>query len=146
MYIYRSRCGLRCPWPPLVARDSQQLLLAWGKVAHLRQQLNAHIDRNVLLETRLLSTQDALDDIRASSTEEVQALERENARLIRKCETHERIAREAERENADMKGTILQLIAKGGCRHRCRRSCFRELYRILLDVYYNFACLSRVLQ
>ena len=75
----------------------------------------------MLLETRLLSTQDALDDVRISSTEEVRMLERENARLIRKCETYEKISREAEKESADMKESILQLIAKSGC-----RSCYRS--------------------
>lgn len=88
----------------------------------MRQQINAHIQRNTLLETRLLSTLDTLDDVRATSTEEMHILERENARLVRKCEAYERAARDSEKEKADLQGAVLQLVAKGEYRLVCRVS------------------------
>ncbi|KAI5119193.1 hypothetical protein M0805_004448 [Coniferiporia weirii] len=78
----------------------------------LRTQLHARIERNTLLEARLLSTLDALDELQAVAALDLQRAHRENERLTRKLEISRMAARAAETEKEDMRAAVLQLITK----------------------------------
>lgn len=79
----------------------------------LREQLVARIEHASHLETRLLYTLDALDELQASSARELQQVHRENAHLTEKLRVWEAIARDADTEKFDMSSAVLELVTKG---------------------------------
>lgn len=93
-------------------------ILTTLQTASMRVQLAARIERTTHLETRLLATLDALDDLRAVSAAEVEKLTQENYRLKWKAAERDRAFEQVRNEKEDMQEVVLQLVEKG----RCRRS------------------------
>ncbi|KAL5519969.1 hypothetical protein ACEPAG_1629 [Sanghuangporus baumii] len=80
--------------------------------AFLREQLVVRIEHAAHLETRLLCTLDALDELQASSMRELQQAQRDNTHLTEKLRAWEAVASQADAEKSDMSSAVLQLVAK----------------------------------
>lgn len=60
-----------------------------------------------------MNTLDTLDELQASATRDLEQAQHENARLTRKLEVAQTIARDADMEKSDMSNAVLQLVKKG---------------------------------
>ena len=83
------------------------------QIASLRSQLDARTQRNALLEIRLLALLDALDELQASSVQELAEAQRENGRLSRKLDAANAALRASEGEKERMGKAVMHLVHKG---------------------------------
>jgi hypothetical protein len=88
-------------------------ILVYLKIQILESRIQAYTTRVSQLQTRLLSTFDALDQVKGLQEQELVPVERENARLKAQLNRYLAVVKAAEVERDDMQDAVLKLIEKG---------------------------------
>jgi chromosome segregation ATPase len=83
------------------------------KIQTLESRIQAYTTRVSQLQTQLLSTLDALDQVKNLQEQELVPVERENARLKAQLNRYLAVVKAAEAERDDMQDAVLKLIEKG---------------------------------
>jgi len=83
------------------------------KIEILESRIQAYTTRVSQLQTRLLSTLDALDQVKSLQEQELVPVEHENALLKAQLHQYLAVVKAAEAERDDMRDAVLKLVEKG---------------------------------
>jgi hypothetical protein len=86
------------------------------QIEYLESQLQAHIARASLIQSRLLSTLDTLDALQTSHNLELASETQAKQRLSEKLDRYIDFVQAAEIEKDDLRDAVIQLVEKGGFR------------------------------